>query len=318
MYYDERVSRVECTEIDCKSALNRVQGMPFRWSVNPYSGCAHSCHYCYARAYYARAEHGNADRDFETRIFVKRNMPAVLDRELGRRSWGGESVALGTATDCYQPVEGRYRLTRALLEVLLAHGNAASLVTKAPLVLRDADLWSALARIAQVRIYLTITTLDPSVWRQAEPGTPNPRRRLEAVRRLNAAGVPAGVLLAPILPGITDSEDSLEAVVAGAAEYGAISIGAATLRLAPGVREHYLGWVGAARPDLLSRYERAYAGTHAPPDYLARIEERLARLRVRCSFDEDAMQRRNLAPAASTSSPPHARRLGPQLALPLE
>jgi DNA repair photolyase len=167
-----RMNRVQCIEVDCKSALNRVQGMPFRWSVNPYSGCTHSCHYCYARAYYARAEHGNADRDFETRIYVKRNMPAVLDRELVRRAWLGESVALGTATDCYQPIEGRYRLTRALVEVLLAHRNAASLVTKAPLVLRDLDLWSALAAVARVRIYLTITTLDPQVWRQVEPGTP--------------------------------------------------------------------------------------------------------------------------------------------------
>src|SRR5829696_299917 len=109
------MSRVECIEIECKSALNRVQNMPFKWSVNPYSGCSHSCHYCYARAYYARADHGNADRDFESRIYVKVNMASVLARELERRSWRAEQVALGTSTDCYQPIEGRYKLTRALL-----------------------------------------------------------------------------------------------------------------------------------------------------------------------------------------------------------
>ncbi|HLH21531.1 MAG TPA: radical SAM protein [Chloroflexota bacterium] len=311
------MSRVECVEVDCKSALNRVQGMPFKWSVNPYSGCSHSCHYCYARAYYARAEHGNADRDFETRIYVKRNMPRLLAAELARPAWRGESVALGTATDCYQPIEGRYRLTRALLEVLLAYRNAASLVTKAPLVLRDLDLWAALARAAKVRIYFTITTLDPVVWREIEPGTPNPRRRLEAVRRLNAAGVPTGVLLAPILPGITDSEASLEAVVAGAAEHGAAYLGAAPLRLAPGVREHYLRFVGAARPALLPRYERAYSGTYAPPDYAARLTERVDRLRARYGFGVDAMRERSTRPAPAPAAPPRARRASPQLALPL-
>src|SRR5581483_9532797 len=310
------MARVQCVEVECKSALNRVQGMPFKWSVNPYSGCAHSCHYCYARAYYARAEHGNPDRDFETRIYVKRNMPAVLDRELGRRGWTGEQVALGTATDCYQPIEGRYRLTRALLEVLLAHRNAVGLVTKAPLVLRDLDLWSALAHVTKVRVYLTITTLDPAVWRQVEPGTPNPRRRLDAVRRLNEAGVPAGVLLAPILPGITDSEASIEAVAAGAAAHGAVSFGASALRLAPGVREHYLGFVAAAWPELLPRYERAYRGINAPEEYVRRVNERVDRLRARYGFARDAMRDRALIPPAAASAESGGSARGPQLALP--
>jgi DNA repair photolyase len=311
------MNRVQCIEVDCKSALNRVQGMPFRWSVNPYSGCTHSCHYCYARAYYARAEHGNADRDFETRIYVKRNMPAVLDRELVRRAWLGESVALGTATDCYQPIEGRYRLTRALVEVLLAHRNAASLVTKAPLVLRDLDLWSALAAVARVRIYLTITTLDPQVWRQVEPGTPNPRRRLEAVRRLNAAGVPSGVLLAPILPGITDSEASIEAVLAAAAEHDAVSVGSSALRLGPGVREHYFGFLAGAHPRLLPRYARAYSGSNAPSDYLQRLKERVDRLRERYGFRADATEQQNEVTPNSAPMSRTSQRVGPQLALPL-
>jgi DNA repair photolyase len=244
-------------------------------------------------------------------------MAVVLDRELGRRSWSGEQVALGTATDCYQPIEGRYRLTRALVEVLLAHRNAAGLVTKAPLVLRDLDLWSALAQVARVRIYLTITTLDPVVWRQIEPGTPNPRRRLEAVRRLNAAGVPAGVLLAPILPGITDSEASIEAVMAGAAAHGATSFGTAALRLAPGVRDHYLRFVGAARPDLLGRYERAYGGTNAPAAYLAGLEERVNRLRARYGFGRDERRPADSGPARPVSPALDAAAGSRQLALPL-
>ncbi|HEY7064935.1 MAG TPA: radical SAM protein [Chloroflexota bacterium] len=310
------MSRIECVEVECKSALNRVQGMPFKWSVNPYAGCSHACHYCYARAYYALADHGNADREFETRIYVKTNMAAVLARELGRASWRGEQVALGTSTDCYQPIEGRYRLTRALLEVLLGHRNAAGLVTKAPLVLRDLDLWSALARVAKVRIYFTVTTLDAALWRLVEPGTPNPRKRLDAVRRLNAAGVPAGVLLAPILPGITDSEASIESVVAGAAEHGAAYFGATGLRLAPGVREHYLRFVRAARPDLLSRYERAYRGTYASPEYVQRLSERVDRIRSRYGFGMDTMRERQSVHTA-TREAPAASTAGTQLALPL-
>jgi DNA repair photolyase len=230
------MTRAEYVEVHCKTALNRVQGMPFRWSLNPYGGCTHACHYCYARAYYARADHGDADRDFETRILVKVNIAEVLARELARPRWSGEQVALGTATDCYQPIEGRYRLTRALLETLLAHRNPLGIVTKGPLILRDLDLLAALAQVARVRVFFTITTVDPALWRQVEPGTPHPRKRLQAVQRLNAAGVPAGVLLAPILPGITDSEAALEAVIVAAAEHGAAYFGATPLRLPAGVK----------------------------------------------------------------------------------
>ncbi len=282
------MGKAEYVEVRCKTALNRVQGMPFRWSLNPYVGCVHGCHYCYARAYYALAEHGDPGLDFESRILVKTNVAAVLARELARPSWGGEQVALGTSTDCYQPAEARYRLTRASLESLLAYRNPIGMVTKAPLVLRDLDLLADLARVAKVRVFFTITTVDPVLWRQVEPGTPHPRRRLEAVRRLNAAGVPAGVLLAPILPGLTDSEESLAAVMAAAAEHGAVYFGAGPLRLPPVVKEHYLGFVGARFPALLPRYERAYRATYAPRDYQARLDERLRRLRARYGFAADA------------------------------
>ena len=309
--------QVEYVEVRCKTALNRVQGMPFRWSLNPYVGCVHSCHYCYARAYYAKAGHGDANQDFESRLLVKTNIAEVLGKELARPSWAGEQVALGTATDCYQPAEARYRLTRALLETLLAHRNPVGLVTKAPLILRDLDLLAALARAAKVRVFFTVTTVDPVLWRQVEPGTPHPRKRLEAVQRLNAAGVPAGVLLAPILPGLTDSEASLEAVVAAAAEYGATSFGAGPLRLPPVVKEHYLDFVGASFPALLPRYERAYPAAYAPRDYQRRLDERLSRLRARYGFDEDSMRERRLVPSAAPAgnTPPLVR--GGQLALPL-
>jgi DNA repair photolyase len=206
------MAKIEYVEVRCKSALNRVQGMPFAWSLNPYAGCVHACVYCYARSHYALAGHGEPTRDFETRILVKTNFAEVLRRELGRPSWGFETVALGTVTDCYQPAEGRFRITRAALEALRDVANPLGMVTKSPLVLRDLDVLADLARQAKVRIFFTITTVDLGLWRTLEPGTANPFKRLEVMRRLNEAGVPAGVLLAPILPGITDSVASLDAV----------------------------------------------------------------------------------------------------------
>ena len=311
------MARVEYREIRCKSALNRVQGMPFRWSLNPYTGCSHSCHYCYARAYYARADHGTPDEDFETKILVKINFADVLRRELGRRSWTGEQVALGTATDPYQPAEGRFRLTRRVLEALRDHANPLGMVTKSPMVLRDLDVLGELARVAEVRIFFTVTTVDPDLWRTLEPGTANPLKRLHVMRLLNDAGVPAGVLLAPILPGITDSVQSIEAVARAAAEHGAAFFGATALRLAPIVKEHYLGFVGATFPALLPRYERAYAGTNAPREYRAALDARLDRIRARYGFDEDSMRARHLVPTAAPTGERKPPGRDGQLALPL-
>lgn len=297
--------------IRCKSALNRVQGMPFRWSLNPYVGCAHACRYCYARAYYALAERGDAGRDFETRILVKANFAEVLRRELARPSWRREQVALGTATDAYQPAEGRYRLTRGVLEALRDFRTPVGLVTKSPLVLRDADVLAELARTAKARVFFTITTLDSELRRTLEPGTANPLKRLHVMRLLNEAGVPAGVLLAPILPGITDSLASIEAVAAAAAEHSAAFFGATALRLAPIVKQEYYAFVGSTFPDLLPRYQRAYAGTNAPRAYREKLDERIDRVRERYGFAEDAMRERHLVPA-----PTREPAIG-QLALPL-
>jgi DNA repair photolyase len=218
--------------ITCKSAVNRVTGMPFNWSLNPYRGCVHACHYCYARAthtYFGL----NADSDFEQQIFAKMNIAEALDHDLSRSSWKGESVAIGTATDAYQPIERHLELTRACLAQFVRHRNPATVVTKSTLVSRDIDLWQELAALAEARVYFTITTLDEEVWRVAEPGTPAPEQRLRTLRTLSAAGVPTGVLMAPILPGITDSEQSILGVAEAAAAAGATTFTAIPLRLDP-------------------------------------------------------------------------------------
>ena len=311
------MGRVEYLPTTCKSALNRVQGMPFKWSLNPYVGCVHACVYCYARSYYAVAEHGNAGEDFQTRILVKANIAQVLRRELGRPSWRGEQVAIGTSTDAYQPAEGRFRLTRRVLEALRDYRVPLGLVTKSPLVLRDADVLAELARAANVRIFFTITTVDLALWRTLEPGTANPFKRLEVMRRLIDAGVPAGVLLAPILPGITDSADSIEAVARAAADHGALYFGTSALRLKPIVKDYYLGFVEAEFPALLPRYERAYPGVNAPREYQRALDARVERIRARYGFAEDSMRKRRLVPRADLADAAGVRPRGPQLALPL-
>lgn len=314
MFYYECMTRPRYIEIQCKSALNRVRDMPFKWSLNPYRGCAHACHYCYARASHTYYDL-NADEDFETTIFVKVNVADVLRRELARPSWTGEPVALGTATDCYQPAEGRFRLTRGVLETLLDHETPLSIVTKSTMILRDRDLLAALARRVKVRVFFTVTTLDRALWKMIEPGTPPPLQRLRVLEELRAAGVTAGVLIAPILPGITDSAESIDAVMAAAEAHGASFCGASSLRLAPLVKEHYFGVVAERFPDLLPRYQRAYTGAYAPRAYRDRLDERIEQLRARHHFGGDVAPTSEPAPPAKSM---RLQRAGPvrQLGLP--
>ncbi len=316
MFYSRAMTRAEYRETPCKSALNRVSGMPFRWSLNPYRGCVHGCHYCYARATHPYLGL-NADEDFATRIVVKANMPEVLRQELGRRSWTRERVAIGTATDAYQPCEGRYQLTRRCLEALRDHATPVSIVTKSTLILRDLDLLTELAHGPGATVFFTITTLDHQLWRLIEPGTPPPLKRLEVLRQLSQAGIPTGVFLAPILPGITDGVESVDAVAAAAKAHGAASFGSAVLRLAPLVKEHYLAFVSETFPDLLPRYERAYIGTNISADYQAAIERRLARVREGYGFAADAMQSRKMEVASSMRTAAPESVAPGQLALPL-
>lgn len=279
------MARPTYIEQQCKSALNRVTGMPFAWSLNPYRGCVHACHYCYARA--THAYFGlNADEDFETKVFVKVNLPELLRRELAKPSWTGERVSIGTATDSYQPCEGRYRITRRALEAMRDFRNPLSVVTKSTLVLRDGDVLADLAQYADVSVHFTITTLDPEVWRAVEPGTAPPWKRLEVMRRLVDRGVRCGVFIAPVLPGITDSVESLEAVISGAKDHGATHVWASPLRLAPLVKEHYFNFVDEVYPLLLQRYERAYSGTNAPQAYQDAIQERVDRILTQYGYDE--------------------------------
>lgn len=283
------MSKATYLEMPCKSALNAVKGMPFRWSLNPYRGCVHACHYCYARASHPYLGF-NADEEFETRIVVKTNLAEVLRRELARPGWTGEPVAIGTATDAYQPVEGKYRLTRDVLAVMHSFRNPLSIITKSTLVLRDLDLLADLARQTRVRVSFTITTLDPELWRLVEPGTPPPASRLKVLAKLAAAGVPCGVNLAPVLPGLTDSEAAIESVAAAAREHGASRFWASPLRLAPLVKEHYFGFVARSFPELLRRYQLSYPGASAdaPRRYRDGLDARIAAITARHGFGDVA------------------------------
>lgn len=302
--------RPEYIEIKCKSAINRVQGMPYlKWSLNPYGGCVHKCRFCFAVQYRVVADQGT-QQDFGTRLFIKTNFVEVLARELHRPGLQGEHITLGTATDPYQPVEGRYRLTRGSLTLLRDHANPMSLLTKSPMIVRDVDLLADLAHVASAEVFFSITTVDLNLWRIVEPGTANPFNRLRAMRTLREAGVPAGVMMAPILPGLTDSAPSIEAVAAAAREHDAAYFSAAPLRLAPHVKEFYLGFIDDQYPDLLARYQRAYPGAYAPREYQDKLNERVQRIRERYGFAGHGARRR--AP-----EPPSLPRHGPQLALPI-
>ena len=272
---------VEYREEPCRSALNRVKGMGFGWSLNPYMGCAHRCTFCYVRAFELRADRPSDDR-YGRSIRVKVNVAELLRKELGRPSWAGEVVAIGAATDPYQPAERRYRLTRGCLEVLRDAANPFSLITRSPMIVRDLDVLVEAAARAEVGVVFSVPTLDEEVWRRTEPGTPPPRRRLEAVSRLVEAGVKAGVGMAPILPGISDSPAQLEEVVRAAREAGATSIWANVLYLKHGTREHFLEALAADWPEELDRYERLYESrAYLPKAEVEPVRTLVAQLRKR-------------------------------------
>ena len=254
-----KVAAVEYREEPCRSALNRVTGMGFTWSLNPYMGCVHRCTFCYVRAFERRADRPSDDR-YGTSIRVKVNIADVLRRELGRPSWEHETVTIGAATDPYQPAEGRFRLTRACLERLLESGTPFSIVTRGPLIVRDVDFLATASREVPVSVFVSLPTLDQRVWRTTEPGTAPPESRLRAIRVLADAGIDVGVGMAPILPGLSDGEEQLQAVVRAARDAGARTIWASAIHLRPGVREHFLEALARDWPELLPEYERLYAG----------------------------------------------------------
>ena len=268
--------RTEYREEPCRSALNRVKGMGFNWSLNPYMGCAHQCTFCYVRAFERRADRPSDDR-YGSSIRVKVNVAQQLERELRRKSWQTETIAIGAATDPYQPAEGHYKLTRACLSVLAAAANPVGIITRGPMIVRDIDVLTALAARADVSVNFSVPTLDHDIWRYTEPHTAPPIQRLRAMRRLVDAGIRAGVGVAPILPGLSDKANLLADVVKAARDHGATHVWANVLYLRPGTREHFLDKLAAIWPELLPMYERLYANGRA---YLPDGETRPRRARV--------------------------------------
>jgi DNA repair photolyase len=277
---EARLADVEYLEVQCKSALNPVKGMFFNWSLNPYTGCEHRCAFCYVRAFELRADRPSDDR-YGRAVRVKLNVAGVLRTELSRRSWKKETIVIGAATDPYQPAEGRYKLTRKCLEVLRDFSNPGALITRGPMIVRDIDVLSDLARRADLHITFSIPTVDDEVWRRTEPGTAHPRQRLRAIEKLVAAGIDVGVGMAPILPGLSDRPDRLEAVIKAARDAGATGLWAGMLHLKEGTREHFMSVLDRHWPELVPRYEAAYrARAYLPAAYGEQTMKTVGRLRA--------------------------------------
>jgi DNA repair photolyase len=258
---------LEFLHVNAKRIINEVPSashLPFRWTVNAYRGCSHACRYCFARPTH---EYLGLDigRDFDTKLVVKVNAVERLRAELKGKRWAGHHIAMGTNTDPYQRAEGKYHLTQGIIQVLTEAANPFSILTKSPLILRDLELLERASDVTDVRVNLSIGTLDERTWKATEPGAPHPRQRVEAVRKLVDAGIETGVLVAPIIPGMSDGKDQLTEVVAACVDAGAASVSAISLFLKPGVREHWMAWLRAERPDLVREHTRRYArGSRLP------------------------------------------------------
>jgi DNA repair photolyase len=267
-------------EVRARSAINEVpkrSRMPFRYTINPYRGCAHACAYCFARPTHTYLDF-NAREDFEREIVVKVNAPELVRRELARPSWKGDHVALGTNTDPYQWVEGRYRLMEGIWKAMRDFANPCSVLTKSPLLLRDIELMKELVEVTDFVANLSIPTIDEKAWRQTEPHTPHPRKRIEAVAELSSAGIPTGVLIAPLIPGVNDSPEQVREIAELVGEAGAGTVGAIGLHLRGEVREIWFDWLRQHRPDLVARYEQLYArGAYLPREESDRLSSLVQR-----------------------------------------
>ncbi len=283
---------MEFVHVRARSLLNRVPDggmLPFRWTINVYRGCSHACTYCFARPSHEWLDL-DSDRDFDRVVVVKVNAVERLRAELRRPSWQGEHVALGTNTDPYQRCEGRYRLTRGVVTTLAEAGNPFSVLTKGTLVARDLDvLADAAARGVCAGVSLSIGTMDEDVWRLTEPGTPSPRARMETVAALRDAGIPSGVMLAPVIPGLSDAPAQLRKVVSAALDAGATHLTPIVLHLRPGVREVFLARLAAERPDLARRIEAEYVGSRAPRERRARIVGTIRQMVEYCGGPPDLL-----------------------------
>jgi DNA repair photolyase len=274
-------------EVAARSALNHVpaaSGMPFRWTVNPWRGCTHACFYCYARHSHTWLDL-DSGHDFDTQIVVKTNVAAVLRRELSRPSWRHEQVALGTNTDPYQRAEGRYHLMPGIIDALTESRTPFSVLTKGTLLRRDLPRLAAASEHVGVGIGISLALLDDGLHRSLEPGTPSPRARLDLVRAVRASGLDCGVMVAPVLPWITDSAEALDQLLAALADAGATGVTVLPLHLRPGAREWFFGWLQQHRPDLVPRYHRLYArGAYVGAPYRDALRQRVRPLLHRYGF----------------------------------
>ncbi|MFI6771837.1 Rv2578c family radical SAM protein [Nocardia sp. NPDC050412] len=265
-------------EVLCKSALNKTpeaSNLPFHWTINPMRGCSHACRYCFARPTHEYLDL-DAGRDFDSQIVVKTNIAAVLRKELGRRSWHHEPVALGTNTDPYQRAEGRYRLMPGIIRALTDSGTSFSILTKGTLLRRDLPLLTAAARQVRVGIAVSIAILDMDLHRSLESGTPSPKARLEMVRALADAGFEVNVMVAPVIPYLTDSRAHLDALFGAIAEAGAVSVVAFPMHLRGATRGWFLSWLAEAHPALVRRYRQLYGrGAYVTPEYASWLRERV-------------------------------------------
>lgn len=269
---DPRADHARYQEVRVRSALTSSKGMHFRWALNPYRGCTHACEYCYARKYQRHLELGAGD-EFSSVIFVKTNLSEVLRRELGRVTWARDLVAVGTATDPYQPIEGHYRLTRSALAALVEARTPFSIVTKGPMVVRDVDILQDAGRWAGAQVFMSVPSVDEALWSRLEPGTASPAQRLRAIRQLADAGIDTGVLMMPLVPGLTTSRSSIERTMNAIAETGVRFVGANVARLDAGVREHFLAFLGRAFPHLVEGYERLYVRANPPGGYVGQVDD---------------------------------------------
>jgi DNA repair photolyase len=269
-------------EVRCRSALNEVpkaSRVPFHWTINPYRGCSHACVYCFARNTHTYLDL-DAGADFDREIVVKINLAEVLRRELARPRWTRERVAMGTNTDPYQRAEGRYRLMPPVITALAGSGTPFSILTKGTLLSRDLPLLSEAATQVNVSVSISLALLDEELHDTLEPGTPTPRARLDLIRRIRAAGLSCGVLVAPILPYLTDSDAQLRALVRQLTAAGATSISGIALYLRPGTREWFFAWLRRTHPELVDRYAELYGrGAYVPKAYADDLQQRLATIK---------------------------------------
>src|SRR5215469_11009920 len=294
-------------EIQAKSIISRVpeaSRMPFRWTINPYRGCQHSCLYCYARNSHTYLDL-DAGHDFDSKVVVKVNAAELLRKKLASPSWPGEHIAMGTNVDCYQRAEGRYQLMRGILAALRDAANPFSILTKGTLILRDLDLLLAAAEVTDVGLNVSAAFVDKSLWRAIEPGTPAPERRLEACATLNDNGLRCGVLMGPVVPYLSDSPAQLDAAVRQIAAAGAAHVTPIVLHLRPGTREWFLGWLRTAHPELLDKYAALYdRGAYAPRDYQARIAAQVHELAEKYGVGRaNPRQARSIRSPAPTPAP---------------